>query len=274
MFIEKCTAEYDANFYDQLDRRMSELRNLVEKNNYSQIVDMAKFINDNLVNTPEAFVTYTKQLIYIIHSDNTLKDVKILSLCMDILHKAVDTNVDSFPYRMGEQIDILDWEKEIVKRNNDTMKEFMSLRKNKCEKMLCIWNKMVSNIDDNWDDELASQALFKVKIPWESIGNITLNGPTGVIFPPAECVEDELLRKKYQAELDEAKKQVKRAKIQKTAKKTRQEKKNTVKSFLIDLYSNKPFATAELETLLKKYNIDDKFSQEILDIIKKQIKSK
>lgn len=274
MFIEKGVAEHDANFYDQLDRRMLELRNLVAKNDYTQIADAVKFINDNLVNTPEAFVTYTKQLIYIIYSDNTLKDIKILSLCMNILHKAVDINVDSFPYRMGEQIDILAGEKEIVKRNNDMMKKFMSLRKNKCEKMLCIWNKIVSNIDDDWDDEIASQAFFKVKIPWESIKAIGLSGPTGVVFPPAECVDDELLRKKYQAELDEAKKQTKRAKIQKVAKKVRQEKKNIVKSFLIDLYSNKPLVTEELETLLKEYNIDEEFSKEILDAVKKTGKNK
>ncbi|MDR2438355.1 MAG: hypothetical protein LBE12_03145 [Planctomycetaceae bacterium] len=154
------------------------------------------------------------------------------------------------------------------------MKEFMSLRRKKCEKILCIGNKIVSNIDDNWDDEIASQAFSKVKIPWESIGNITLNGPTGIVFPPAECVENELLRKKYQAELDETKKQTLRAKIQKIAKKTCQEKKSIVKSFVIDLYSNKPFATVELETLLKEYNIDEKFSQDILDTVKKQIKSK
>jgi hypothetical protein len=129
------------------------------------------------------------------------------------------------------------------------------------------WNKILSFIDDTWDeDKVAIQYL--VEIPWNAFTNGI--STSGAAFPPSEAIENIEIRKKYQAQVDKALETQARADLQRRAKTVRKLKRNIVKKYIIEIYSLHPFATAELETLLKAHKIDEAFSKEILDVIHKE----
>jgi hypothetical protein len=269
---ESIAEKLDAVFYENLEKKVWQIRDLVAKKNDDDIAKVFDYIDSNIGDNPDAYVTYSHQLIIMCNNSGGCHDKNIRHLCMKMFNKSIVMDVDLLPYRLGQQIDLLHWEQQILKQDNDSSDILFQKRKEKVNNILCRWQKIISYIDDTWDESDTTQIYDAVKIPWNAFKSGIVR--SGMMFPPAEAIEDKEIRKRYQAEIDGAQKLLKRANQQQQAKKVRKEKSDVVKQYIINLYSIPPSATEELATLLKEYNIDEEFSQEILDTVKKQVKSK
>jgi hypothetical protein len=82
-------------------------------------------------------------------------------------------------------------------------------------------------------------------------------------------IKDPIVKKEYTEYLEKRDALSKKATDQKQAKDTVRENKDSVKKYIIQSHSLRPFATSELEQLLQDNKVDAAFAKEILDAIKK-----
>jgi hypothetical protein len=255
----------DSDFERNLDRRIGEVRELVVKKDYLKISQLVDYMDKHIGDEPNFYVTMAEKFLV---GTEWYADNDFWRSWSHVYQKAIKMDVAVYPYRLGQQIEILASRLRVAQNYNDEL-SIVADRKAMSEQMLSCWNKVLSYIDDSWD-ESSFEPNSMVKIPWEELkGGFATSGP--YFFPPAECIENKEVREKYQKEVNAAKARIQQADLQRIAKKVRSEKKDglIVKNFLVSVYSLQPFATSELEQLLKVNKVDETFAKEVLDAVRK-----
>jgi hypothetical protein len=132
--------------------------------------------------------------------------------------------------------------------------------------------KRVSKILELWQNISADS----IKVDWNP------QDPKNILrLPPAifkedfnlgqspDTIKDPIVKREYTEYLEKRAARLNKASEQKWAKEIVHEDKDIVKNYIIDSYSLRPFATAELEQLLKTYKFDSALSKEILEAVRK-----
>lgn len=137
---------------------------------------------------------------------------------------------------------------------------FAKIRKQDTSMLLVLWNKCenASNIDNK-----------ELQYPDSFFGN----GPF-VVDHHTPVFQDIKEEERYKTYIVNIKNIAQKNRDKKDAIFILEQKKENVIKSLVSLYSQPPFDTHELATLLKEYNIDKEFSKEILDAVKKADKNK
>jgi hypothetical protein len=266
----RCIAiEINAEFEEKLERRITEvtdgLKNQIK--DYSKLSQLVGYMDKHIGDDPSFYVTRAWGLL--IRCEPHL-DEPVWHLWDNVYRKAILMNVESNPYRLGQQIDMLIVRLRVAKKYHD---EFSVIRDRKfmCDRMLFCWLKMLLYIDDLWD-ETRFDANEMVIVPLDEIkGGWASSGPYFFPHPNSITIENKEVREEYRRQVDAAYAKIKQAELQGVAKRVRREKKDgqVVKGFLIAMYSFQPFATSELEVLLKEHKLDEPFAKEVLDAVRK-----
>jgi hypothetical protein len=177
----------------------------------------------------------------------------------DCIIKTCSLKTSDF-YCVDNQIELLLFYLEQRDSDKIEKEKFDKIREQDVSLLLALLEKSekITNIDDK-----------ELEMPKSFFGDEYPIVVTGVLA--FDDKDEEKRYKKYLEKIGE----INRKRLdKKTAITSIQDRKPIVLGKLVSLYSLLPYKIKELETLLKKYNIDEKFSQEILDTVKKQIKSK
>jgi hypothetical protein len=167
------------------------------------------------------------------------------------------------PCAGGAQIEVIVNYLSFDIKSNIVSKE----RKDISVNLLNIWKYIVNHIDENWDANVPENHLKPYFPP------VSYQGGFYAGMSP-QSITDEKVKKEYSEFLKKRDALNRKSIEQQQAKQMKQRHEDVVKKYIINLYLIPPSATEELAALLKEYNIDQKFSQEILDAVKKQVKSK
>jgi hypothetical protein len=252
--------------FEKLNKRLGEIPNLIAKNDYAKLKQIVEYIDDNLADNPSAYVTTAR--LFLLISERDAND-RILALRERVFRKAINQNVDSLPYCLGQQIDILNSHKRILLANDA---EFLLINERKylCQKMIKNIQKIQSYIDKTFDEEnFDFRELIEIPEDEPDLLIGAFNGPYVELNLPSEKIKDKDKREKFERQVAEAKAMIEKADLQREAKRIIKEKYETAKLFLATMYSLPPFATSELEKLLKDNKVDATFAKEILDAVKK-----
>ncbi|MGL4944015.1 MAG: hypothetical protein ACRC46_12590, partial [Thermoguttaceae bacterium] len=138
---------------------------------------------------------------------------------------------------------------------NGSQASIMKLRKERVSKMLGHWQS-VNNVVASCSDANAKDAepFYHPLSP--------------VMGPSPEMMNDPVLQKEYAEHLKKRDALLNESLDQSDAGLVVRNSQGQVKKYLIDSYSLHPFATAELEALLKEHKVDDALAKEVLDAVK------
>jgi hypothetical protein len=248
----------------KLESQLHVIKLLILKNDFDQQVfdieleKLEKLSGENI----DMYIFSIKKFIDEI-SRLRQNDVTRKSWIVPLVTKLISKQALS-PYARGAQIEaIVNYLSFDIKSKKIDSKE----RKDISVNLLNIWKHIVDHIDENWDANVSENHLKPYFPP------VSYQGGFYAGMSP-QSITDEKVKREYSEFLKKRDALNRKSIEQQQAKQMKQRHEVVVKKYIIDLYSIPPLATEELATLLKKYNIDPKFSQEILDTIKKQIKSK
>jgi hypothetical protein len=254
--------------FEKIDRQIIDATDSLAKNDFTKLPKLIDFIEKNLADDPDAYVTLAWKLL--IRSEN-YRDNRLFDLCSKVYQRAISLNVDFSPYRLGQQIDIIDSRIRGLIYYDDEL-TMIQERRNMSEKILHCMVMIQSYIDDNWNEDCFNPDEY-VDIPKNEPDLLTgmFNGPYFVFQLLPERIKNKDTREKFERQVKEAKNKLKQAELQRLAKKARHNMKDgqVVKDFLISMYSLRPFAMSELEKLLKDNKVDEAFAKEILAAVKK-----
>jgi len=260
-----CAAvEKDEVFTRNLYERIKNVGGWVNKKEYSKIAELVDYMDEHIGSDPNFYITIAWTIL--IGNERRIND-HVLPLWEHVYAKAVDMDATPYPYRLGQQIDILVSRLRIAKSREE---EFLIVkdRKYMSGRMLSCWQRVLSYIDES-SYKAQSDPYLMVNVPWAEFKSFQESGP--YCWPPAKLIENKEVREKYQKEVNVAITKLKQANLHSAAKQVLSEKRNgtVVKDFLVAIYSLSPFATAELETLLTEHKVDETLAKEILDAVKK-----
>jgi hypothetical protein len=253
--------------YEKLEKRISEVSEWVAVKDYANLSRLADYINREISDDPDAYVTTVWK--YLKRFERRL-DEKTYPIYDEMSQKAINMDVNDLPYRLGQQIDLIG-NRYLVAIGYSDERTLTKQRRQMSQKLLSNWQQILSFIDDLWDEQNFDPRSM-VEIPNDPelwLGASV--GPYTFLHLSPERFKNQETQKKYVKQVKEAKSKIKQANIQREAKKVRFEKKDgqVIKDFLIAVYSLQPFATSELEQLLKDQKVDEVFAKEVLDAVRK-----
>ena len=258
-----------------IERQITEVHDeLIFKKDYAKITQLVEFMEENLLTEPASYVIAAWRVIGCGWDDSEIwgldfQDDRSLVVRERVYQLAINLDVDAFPFPLRAQCDILDLRKRYLLHNK---REFLLIRDRKCmsQKMIYNMQKIMSYIDDTWDEEKFNPDQY---IEWPEgmvwMGAVS-SGSNLLGFPP-ERIADKDKREKFERQVNEAQVLQEKAVLQRDAKIARcgLEDFKIVKDFLMELYSMQPFATTELKAILKEHRVGEAFAKEILEAVQK-----
>ena len=265
-----CASENVVDF-EKLERQLSEVQGLlIPQKDYAKIQELVDYIDTNLAENSDAYVTTAWKFFLV--SERGM-DVEIQILRERVYQNAINQNVDTLPFRLGQQIDIINNRKRYLLANYGEL-SLIKDRKNMAQKIIYNLQIIRSHIDEDWDEQKFDPKTL-VEIPFDEPDLLMhpLSGPYGFLGLPSEKIKNPETREKFEQQVKKAKEMLEKASLQRTAKDVRARKEKVVRDFLVEMYSLPPFATSELESLLTEHKVDEAFAKEILDAVKEAEKN-
>ena len=139
--------------------------------------------------------------------------------------------------------------------------EILTNRKIRVSKLLEIWQSVFNSIEHDWDSNDPKNIVRRYSPP-ASFKGIFISGMS------PDSIKDPIVKKEYTEYLAKRESLSEKAIAQKQAKDVVREKRDCLKKYIIYSYSLRPFATSELELLLKDCKLEQAFAKEILDAVK------
>jgi hypothetical protein len=174
---------------------------------------------------------------------------------------------DSFD-SLKNQLHILSDVVRVEREHFKTDKEFSETRKKRVDQILSIWGKATAEVDESW----RIGKKLSLPAPYQPPKEYT---EKEVFFPGiyAWLITDEIVRRDYEVYLE------KRAKVFEADNLQRKlfdvwRSKNFWLDHLTTLYTTPPYATEELEDMLRKYKVRASFTEELLKRVNQIVKEK
>ncbi|MDR1923263.1 MAG: hypothetical protein LBQ66_02720, partial [Planctomycetaceae bacterium] len=135
-------------------------------------------------------------------------------------------------------------------------------RKKRVSKMLELWQSVTESIEAGWEFNDPKNFIEPYSPPRSYEGVFFSNISPDVITDPK-------VKKEYIEYLEKQSALLKKAWEQKWAREVVSRHGEMMKKYIVDSYSLQPFATAELEQLLKTYKLDEVSAKKILEAVRK-----
>ena len=211
---------------------------------------------------PNEYVYVMNRTVNVLFQENRKNGGKWNEL-IDALSKKILAKDTTSYQSQGLQIEVIVY--YMTLNTGDTPALISSNRKERAAELVTIWQCVSEGIDPDWDPYDPKNALPPY-FPSPTLVEAWDSGQS------PDSIKDPEVREKVRAEYEEhRKKQVafsKKRMDQKEAKDVIRRYGDKVKEYLVNSYSIQPFATAELEALLKEHLVDEAFAKEILDAVK------
>jgi hypothetical protein len=123
-------------------------------------------------------------------------------------------------------------------------------RRDRVNQLLHLWNRLEKNIDPNFDFNDINNRLK---------GNVPVPAPNYIPGITPESIKDPEIRRKYEKAIEINKQKAFKYNEQIILHKINKQFDEFVEKFLIDMYSEPPFNTAELSKFLKSFKIEGEF---------------
>jgi hypothetical protein len=262
--------EKDSAFEEALTRRIMNVDKQIDQKQYAEVSQLVDYMDEHLGDDTEFYITMAH--LFLMRSQQSIND-HVWHLWEHVYAKSIKMDAASSPYRLGQQIDII-YSRLRVAKGCDEECSIVRDRQYMSGRMLSCWQDVLSHIDENAYKKRSDPYLL-VNVPLSEFKRGFGAGSGPYFWPPAELIDNKEIREKYQKEVEAAQTIVKRANLHIVAKSVLEKKKDgkVVKDFLVEMYSLRPFAAAELESLLTKYKVDEAFAKEILDAVKETEKN-
>lgn len=267
--IQICADENTIDIKDT-NNLTREIPNLIRLKDYMKLSQLMENISNDFKDDRNILVIMAWHFYMNSVGDS---DAKIMVLREKTLQNVINLDLDPFPFRLGQLIDILDSHRRYLLANEDEL-SLINDRKDISQRIVHDWQKVLSYIDDTWDENSFELSRF-VELPDnepELRGRMS-TGPYSILHLPSEKIKDKDKREKFERQVEEAKEMLEKVRLQQQAKRVRKGQQRIVKRFLVGVYSMQPFVTAELEAMLTEYKVDEAFAKEILDAVKEAEKN-
>ncbi|MDR3108152.1 MAG: hypothetical protein LBU65_00490 [Planctomycetaceae bacterium] len=116
IFIRKGFAESDGLIFEQ---QISKVGELIEAQKYNDVSRLVARIEKTAENgNGDNFITYVWKFVFSAQGYGH-KDDKVVSMCKKLSSKAIVVSTN-LPARIGQQIDLLEWERKILQKDDET----------------------------------------------------------------------------------------------------------------------------------------------------------
>ena len=257
--------------YGHLVQRVRGIGKLIDAGEYAAVSRLVDDMEESFGENPCDYIAMAWE--FLIASERRVND-QVLPLWERVYRKSLEMDVTASTIGLKNQIDILDCRLRVAKRYGEKL-SIMDDRKSMAQRVIDNMQKIQTFIDDSWDESQKYKVLGLIEIPEDEPELFAgmYNGPFAIFNLPSENIKDLGKREKFERQIKEAKATMEKADIQIAAKRDRKQILPVAKKFLVELYSLQPFATAELEALLKEPKVDEAFAKEILDAVKEAEKN-